>query len=62
MDGKDEFFRIKNSPHIVYQELTYLKPYNKFYEDMFIGKSLSSQDMFKFSDIGKIQGWVCYSK
>ena len=62
MDGKDEFFKIKNSPHIVYQELTYLKPYNKFYEDMFIGKSLSSQDMFKFSDIGKIQGWVCYSK
>ena len=56
MDGKDEFLRIKNSPHIVYQELTYLKPYNKFYEDMFIGKSLSSQDMFKFSDIGKIQG------
>ena len=56
MDEKDEFFRIKNSLHIVYQELTYLKPYNKFYEDMFIGKSLSSQDMFKFSDIGKIQG------
>ena len=48
-------------PHIVYQVLTYLKSYNKFYEDISIAKGLSSEDMFKFSDIVEVQGrsaWV----
>ena len=47
--------------HIVYQTLTYLKSYNKFYEDISIAKGFSSEDTFKFSDIVEIQGhseWV----
>ena len=43
-------------PHILYQELTYLKSYNKFYEDIFISKGHSNEYMFKFSDIVGIQG------
>ena len=43
-------------PHIVYQALDYLKSYNKFYEGMSIAKGLSSEDMFKFSDVVEIQG------
>ena len=43
-------------PHIVYQALTYLKSYNKFYQDISIAKGLSGEDMFKFSDIVEIQG------
>ena len=38
-------------PHIVYQAHTYLKYYKKFYDDTSIEKVLSSEDMFKFSDI-----------
>ena len=42
--------------HTVYQPLTYLKSYNNFYEDISIPKGLSSEDMFKISDIVEIQG------
>ena len=42
-------------PHIVYQALTYLKSYNKFHEDISIANGLSSEEMFKFSDINEIQ-------
>ena len=41
--------------HIVCQALTYLKSYNKFHEDISIAKGLSSEEMFKFSDINEIQ-------
>ena len=47
--------------HIIYQALTYLKLHNKYYEDISIAKGLSSEDMFKFSDIVEVQGrseWV----
>ena len=43
-------------PHTVYQALTYLKSYNKFCKDIFIVIGLSSEEMFKFSDIFEIQG------
>ena len=43
-------------PHIIYQALTYLKSYNKFYDVISIAKGLSSEEMFKFSDIVEIQG------
>ena len=36
-------------PHILYQALTYLKSYNKFYEDISIAKRLTNEGMFKFS-------------
>ena len=36
-------------PHIVHQELTYLKSCNKFYENISITKCLSSVDIIKFS-------------
>ena len=42
--------------HTVYQALTYLKSYNKFYEDISIANGFSSEDTFKFSDIVEIQG------
>ena len=42
--------------HIIYEALTYLKSHNKFYKDIFIEKGLSSEDMFKFSDIVEMQG------
>ena len=42
--------------HIVYQTLTYLKSYNKLYEDISIAKGLSSEEIFKFFDIVEIQG------
>ena len=34
---------------------TYLKSYNKFYEDISIAKGISGQEIFRFSDIIKIQ-------
>ena len=41
----------------IFQALTYLKSHNNFYEDISITKSLSSEDMFRFSDINiDIQG------
>ena len=43
-------------PHIVYQARTYLKSHYKFYGNISIAKSLSSEDMFKFFDIVEIQG------
>ena len=43
-------------PHIVYQALTYLKPYNKFFEDISITKGLSSEDIINFFDIVEVQG------
>ena len=43
-------------PDIVYQALTCLKCYDKFYEDKSIAKGISSKDMFNFSDIVEIQG------
>ena len=43
-------------PCIVYHALTYLKSYNKFYEDIYIAKGLLSEEMFKFPDIVEIQG------
>ena len=42
-------------PQIVYQALTYLKSYNKLYDNMSIAKDLSSEKMFKFSNIVEIQ-------
>ena len=42
--------------YIIYEALTYLKSHNKFYKDIFIEKSLSNEDMFKFSDIVEMQG------
>ena len=43
-------------PHIIYQALTYLKLHNKFCKDISVTKGLSSEDMFKFSDIVEIPG------
>ena len=43
-------------PHIVYEALTYMKSYNKFYEDIYIAKGFSSKEMFRFSDIAEILG------
>ena len=43
-------------PHIVYQALTCLKCYNKFFENKSIAKGISSKDMFNFSDTVEIQG------
>ena len=48
-------------PRTIYQALAYLKSYNNFYKGISIAKSLSSESMFKFSDIIEIQGhseWV----
>ena len=42
--------------HMIYQLLSYLKSHNKFCEDISIGKVLSSEDMFKFSDIVEMSG------
>ena len=42
-------------PYIVYQAITYLKSYNKFYEDISIAKGLSGEDMFKFSDTSETE-------
>ena len=39
----------------MYQTLTYLKSCNKFYEYISIAKGLSSENMFKFSEIVEIQ-------
>ena len=48
-------------PYIVYQALTYLKSYNKFYDDISIAKILLSEEMLKFSDIVETQGQsACY--
>ena len=47
---------LKIPPHTVYDPLTYLKSYKKFYENVSTAKRLSSGDMFKFSNIVKIQG------
>ena len=41
--------------HIMYQARTNLKSHCKFYDDIFIAKSFSSEDMFKFSDVAEIQ-------
>ena len=42
-------------PHIVHQKLTYLKSYNKFYENVSITKCLSSVVIIKFSCFVEIQ-------
>ena len=42
--------------HMIYQLLSYLKSHNKFCKDISIGKGLSSEDMFKFSDIVEMSG------
>ena len=42
-------------PHIICQVLAYLKPHNKFYEDISVTKGLSDEDMFNFSDINENQ-------
>ena len=42
-------------PHIVYQELTYLKSYNKFYENTSITKCLSTEHMIKFFHLLKFK-------
>ena len=39
--------------HIIYQALTYLKSYNKFYDDMSNARDLSSEEMCNFSDTRK---------
>ena len=41
--------------HTLYIGGTYLKSHNKFYKDISIEKGLSSEDMFKFSDIAEMQ-------
>ena len=43
-------------PHTIYKALTYLKSHNKFSKDISIEKGLSSEDMFKSSDIAEMQG------
>ena len=43
-------------PYIFYQALTYFRLNNKFYRDISIAKGLSSEDMFRFSDIVEIHG------
>ena len=40
----------------IHQALVYLKSNNKFYADFSIAKGLSSEEMFRFSDIVEIQG------
>ena len=42
-------------PHIIYQDLTYLKSHNKRYEDISVTKCLSGEDMLDFSNIIKNQ-------
>ena len=42
--------------HMIYQLLSYLKSHNKFCKDISIEKGLSSEDMFKFSDIVEMSG------
>ena len=42
--------------YILSKLVTYLKFYNKYYYDISIVESLSSEEMFKFSDIAEIQG------
>ena len=42
-------------PHIINQVLTYSKSHNKFQKNISIRKLLSSEDMFKFSDIVEMQ-------
>ena len=42
--------------HTLYTIPTYLKSYNKFYDDISIAKDLSSEEMFKFSGTVEIQG------
>ena len=60
MDEKGEFSKIKGfepvCPHIIYQLLTYLKSYSKFYADISFEKDLSSAEMLRFSDIVEVQG------
>ena len=42
-------------PHIVHQELTYLKSYDNFFENLSITKCFLSVDMIKFSDLLKFK-------
>ena len=43
--------------HALYtRHLLIFKSHNKFYEDISIGKGLSSEEMFTFSGIVEIQG------
>ena len=42
-------------PHVIQQDLTYLKSHNKIYEDISVTKGLSGEDMLNFSDIIKNQ-------
>ena len=47
----------KNSVFVHFsRSVTYLKSYNNFYDNISIAKDLSSEEMFKFSDILEIQG------
>ena len=43
-------------PHIIYQVLSCFKYQNKFHADISIAKVLSSEKMFRFSDIEEFQG------
>ena len=43
-------------PQVIYQTFSYLKSRKKFYENISIPKGLSSEDMFRLSDIAEIQG------
>ena len=40
----------------LYHALTYLKSYNKYYEDVSNENGLSSEDIFRFFDIVEVQG------
>ena len=42
--------------YVAYQAVSYLKSYNKFYEDLFISKRLSFEATFRFYDIIEVQG------
>ena len=42
--------------HITYQTFAYLKSHNKFYADISIANGFSSEEMFRFFDIVKVQG------
>ena len=46
----------------MYQALGYLKSHNKFHTDISISNGLSNEEMFRFSDIVKIQGEAEMSK
>ena len=53
-DDKKE--SVKQYIKVYNKRFAYLKPHNKFYQHISIAKGLSSEDMFRISNIAEIQG------